>query len=667
MIDFKWHNVQAPGAFNRRVHEIVSHIVAAEYKDAKDLYHRSSDKVKGLFEPIKDHIVPVVMPSKKWFNKSMTTKGEGQWIIPPLPHKSFVDGSERKKTDQYFKPTPVDAGWLPESLDIVGDRKFRTKNSTDKFDKEWYQSWDADSEITRRMRDFASQETYRRMNGYWFFNNGKKTYITGKYYCFLNYTYTDKGARFEYRERDRKWFLFWEYCKWHPYCLGMIIPKPRRVGDTSKALLLMMEEVTRGIGKNVGMQSKDEKSADKAWNTMMAKIWESWPAFWKPTNDGFGTKRLRFKRGTNRAVNSTKSHTQSFMDYGSTDPHHYDSQKLEFFYSDEGGKWNPKKGANVTILQLWDKVKETLGQGAGKVGVALFASTVEEMTQAGGDKYQKLYGNSSVKFVNGTRTTSGLFQIFFPAEESLEGFIDKYGFPVIHPPDEKTYAFLAQKAASQTDIDINLSELKLGAREALKQRKSQAAKGGKEDENQQARKYPQTEEEAFTAATAINPLSGAAAAAARLSHIRTIRSEEGSELYRRGFLEWVGDPFRIGSKLMFREKRKGERGWIYVSRRRGFLHIDNEEDNRVRPTDMGFEQDKFMPWGVNYHAGWDPYDGQLKDEDSGTLSDGAFVVIEKPNPLAVGVAGERDMEKPSAGTGLEQYNWSSGNCSCHYL
>lgn len=660
MIDYRWHNVQAPGAFNQRIHDIVTHIVAAHYKDAKDLYHKSSDKVKNLFEVIGDHIVPIVMPSSKWFNKSLKTKGEGQWIIPPIPHKTFIEGHERKSEDQYFRPVRVEQGWYPDNLDKTGVAKFQSGNKG-AYDREWYQSENGDVHITKRMRDFAKRETYRRMNGHWFYNNGRKTYITGPYYVFLNYTFTEKGKNFEYRERDRKWFLFWDYCKWHPKCLGMIVPKPRRVGDTSKTLSIMMEEVTRGIGKNVGMQSKDEKSADKAWNTMFKRIWESWPAFWKPTNQGFTSKAIKFGKSHNRHVSSRKSYTGSYVDYGSTDPHHYDSQKLNFFYSDEGGKWNPKKGANVTILQLWDKVKETMAQGNKKTGMAMFASTVEEMTAAGGDKFQRLYYESSITNIKGTRTISGLFQFFSKAEESFEGFIDRYGMPVIHPPDPKTLKYLRTEAAkiveNDPDVTLDLDELELGAREALAVRLRTESRGGTDKENQQRRKFPQSIEDAFIADTKGNPLP-AASAAARISAINSIRNEYGRELYRRGILEWDGPPFQVGSKLFFRETKYG---WLYVSRDRGFLHVDNDEANRVRPTDMGLEKDRYMPYGDKYHSGWDPYDGYMKDPERSVLSDGAFLVIEKPNPNAVGIDGELDINKPSAGPGLEQYNWVSGN------
>ena len=64
---------------------------------------------------------------------------------------------------------------------------------------------------TKKEIEFIGQEWDRRTNGYWFYNCGVPTYIDGWHYFYLNYWQLDNGLP-EYRDRDRKFFLFARYC-----------------------------------------------------------------------------------------------------------------------------------------------------------------------------------------------------------------------------------------------------------------------------------------------------------------------------------------------------------------------------------------------------------------------------------------------------------------------
>ena len=51
----------------------------------------------------------------------------------------------------------------------------------------------------------------------------------------------------------------------------------------------------------------------------------------------------------------------------------------------------------------------------------------------GGDNFKKLYEDSDVKLRNSNgQTKSGLYSLFIPMEWNMEGFIDRYGLPVMH-------------------------------------------------------------------------------------------------------------------------------------------------------------------------------------------------------------------------------------------
>jgi hypothetical protein len=79
------------------------------------------------------------------------------------------------------------------------------------------------------LQQYREQEWDRRMNGFWFYNNGKPTYITGLHYFYLSHWVIDIGYP-SFRIPDLKWFYFWEYCVEDPDCFGMNEVTQRRQG-----------------------------------------------------------------------------------------------------------------------------------------------------------------------------------------------------------------------------------------------------------------------------------------------------------------------------------------------------------------------------------------------------------------------------------------------------
>ena len=68
--------------------------------------------------------------------------------------------------------------------------------------------------------DYIEEEFRRRRDGLWFMNNGEPTYITGSHYMFIQWSHIDVGYP-DYRDANRKFFVFWEACKLDPDCMGM--------------------------------------------------------------------------------------------------------------------------------------------------------------------------------------------------------------------------------------------------------------------------------------------------------------------------------------------------------------------------------------------------------------------------------------------------------------
>jgi len=67
--------------------------------------------------------------------------------------------------------------------------------------------------------DYIEQEFDRRELGFWFYNNGVKTYISGAHYMYLQWTSIDVGYP-DFREANRIFFLYWEACKADSRCFG---------------------------------------------------------------------------------------------------------------------------------------------------------------------------------------------------------------------------------------------------------------------------------------------------------------------------------------------------------------------------------------------------------------------------------------------------------------
>ena len=68
--------------------------------------------------------------------------------------------------------------------------------------------------------DYIEEEFSRRDNGFWYYNKGVPTYITGTHYMYLQWSKIDVGQP-EFREANRLFYLFWEACKADKRCYGM--------------------------------------------------------------------------------------------------------------------------------------------------------------------------------------------------------------------------------------------------------------------------------------------------------------------------------------------------------------------------------------------------------------------------------------------------------------
>lgn len=342
-----------------------------------------------------------------------------------------------------------------------------------------YKDYKKEIEFIRRM-------WYHRMNGYWFFNFGKPTYITGRHFYYLNYWTMDTNEgenRPQYRDRDRKEYIFKEYCwtsnetfkhldsegfaikgedgkyemidikdnhgKPIRICLGYVQPKNRRSGNTNKALCDGLEVLTRTIGTDgLGVQSYSNDNAEEHFKMKLMPAYDKLPLWNKPlTSSGRTSDTLKFDVGKNEYGEETLETKATYATTSS--PSFYDGKKLIYILVDECGK---TPSSVCSVLKRHEVTRHVLAQGNGRLihGMCSLPSTSDEMAD-GAFEYRFLASTSNFyQRVRATgQTFSGMFRLFVSATEGLDGFIDSYGYSV----KDKILPHQSAEGFSQTALD----------------------------------------------------------------------------------------------------------------------------------------------------------------------------------------------------------------------
>lgn len=389
-------------------------------------------------------------------------------VLPKKPPRSEILFHDLPKAMQLWQRIP-----MPEELQRI--------RSMD----EWLEK---PTEFRKKFHLYIEQEFQRRRDGVWFYNNGEPTYITGRHYMFLQWSKIDIGYP-SYLAFQREIFLHMAACEADPRCFGQLYTKCRRSGYTNVCSAVLVDEASQVKEKLLGIQSKTGKDAQE--NIFMKKvvaIFRSYPFFFKPIQDGTTNPRmeLAFREPSKRITKSNKTSQRgdalnSVINWKNTTNNAYDGEKLHMLYLDEAGKWEKPSD----IREAWRIERTCLIVGKRIVGKALVGSTVNPMDK-GGDEYRGLWADSDPNERNNNgRTRSGLYRIFIPAYDALEGFFDKYGNPVVDDPPQSVHIH---------GIDNGIIDQ--GSKTYLKnERKS--FKDDPSELNEIIRQFPFTEDEAF--------------------------------------------------------------------------------------------------------------------------------------------------------------------------
>ena len=398
-----------------------------------------------IVEPIKDHVVKRLNKHKKWeygYNKehdiviiSKTGKigkiYEIQNLRIALPEIDNPYKRSNKKLEQYwevFKPKPE-------------LKKIKTI-----FD------WKAYPEAFKlKLHDYIDEEFKRREEGFWFYNKGIPTYITGTHYMYLQWSKIDVGQA-EFREANRLFFIFWEACKADERSYGMCYLKNRRSGFSFMASGETVNMATISSDARFGVLSKSGADAKKMFTDKIVPISVNYPFFFKPIQDGMDRPktelayRVPASRFTRKKLETNEQLEEiigldTTIDWKNTGDNSYDGEKLALLVHDEAGKWEKPEN----ILNNWRVTKTTLRLGSKIIGKCMMGSTSNALDK-GGRNYKKIYYDSDVTKRNRNgQTSSGLYSLFIPMEWNYEGYIDTYGYPVFDTPKQAVEGIDGQK------------------------------------------------------------------------------------------------------------------------------------------------------------------------------------------------------------------------------
>ena len=438
---------------------------------------------QSLYKVLKDHIKPKVLKRmnrySKWeygYNKehdivviSKTGKIGEIYEIQNLKIALPVENKTHKFEADKWEYTPY-----PKVL-----KKIKSVFDWEQYPLDFKEKW----------YDYIDEEFNRREQGFWFYNKGNATYITGTHYMYLQWSKIDVGQP-DFRESNRLFYIFWEACKADPRSYGMCYLKNRRSGFSFMASGECVNMATISSDSRFGILSKSGPDAKKMFTDKVVPISVNYPFFFKPIQDGMdrpktelayrvpATKYTRKKLETNQQLQEIDG-LDTTIDWKNTGDNSYDGEKLKLLVHDESGKWERP----TNILNNWRVTKTCLRLGSRIIGKCMMGSTSNSLDK-GGDNFKKLYNDSDVTQRNANgQTRSGLYSLFIPMEWNYEGYIDSYGLPVFQTPNKPV------EGPQGEIIDLGVIEYWDNEVDGLKQDQDAL--------NEFYRQFPRTEKHAF--------------------------------------------------------------------------------------------------------------------------------------------------------------------------
>jgi hypothetical protein len=393
--------------------------------------------------------------------------------LPQPPDWGLIDGFGLPAFDQVFKHEQI-----PERLKIL-ESDIRRKRLRDRSRKESrflferFVNEDVWFELENNSKDFQYEISwikrmwYYREFGKWIFINGKITYLPNWFWFFLNWFplegVKEHDGRPSYRDRDRQWFIAQQYAATTTEApvydrsgeiilladgtpkmqnmgartvFGTNVLKHRRAGDTSKALSIILNTASSFYEHYNGIQGNKESTAEGIYKEKLLFAFKKMPFFFLPDMPNFNhASELVFRSPEFRGGLNSK------IDYATTALRHfYDGKKLTYIFSDEVGKT-----IGESVDRRHEVLKRCIAPGVKIQGFMMNASTVDEMELTSAKEFEKLSRASHFdnRMPNG-QTQSGLLNLYWPSYTSYEGFIDRFGMPIINEPTKDQVPYMGR-------------------------------------------------------------------------------------------------------------------------------------------------------------------------------------------------------------------------------
>ena len=386
--------------------------------------------------------------------------------LPATPKSCW--SRSKKKEEQYWERQE-----LPKELSKI---------------KSIFQWNDLPSDFKDRHVDYIEQEFDYRESGMFFKNNGTSSYVTGSHYMYLQWTSIDVGYP-DFREANRIFWIYWEACRADKRSFGMDYLKIRRSGFSFMGSSECINVGTLARDARVGILSKTGSDSKKMFTDKVVPINSRLPFFFKPIMDGMDKPKTELafrvpaskitKKNMFTVLNDDMEGLDTTIDWKNTDDNSYDGEKLLLLVHDESGKWIKPNN----ILNNWRVTKTCLRLGSKIIGKCMMGSTSNALSKGGGN-FKKLYEDSDITSRNRNgQTKSGMYSLFIPMEWNMEGFIDRFGFPVLHNPDKPVLG-IDNEMITQGAIDYWQAEV-------------DSLKDDADALNEFYRQFPRTESHAF--------------------------------------------------------------------------------------------------------------------------------------------------------------------------
>lgn len=421
----------------------------------------------------------------------------------------LVDGYGLRPEDQYFRhqemPSKISNIWQ-----VVARKNSVPVKEVSKEDV--YNEIDSNRGYYKAEIKFIQREIQRKYIGYWFFNNGKPTYINGWHYFFLNYWWLDNSGTIpfggkpkmhenlaNYRDKQRRMSLFYEWAytyktKRFSHCVtfrennevrqkhfnetaavneflrackkqgifafadrgkyvehgekrtiaGVVHPKTRREGYTAFICCIGYCMITDTTGKGMFIQGLNFSDAkDEVFQKKIVPSVFNLQFFFSPYHDNSRYEKPADEYNFNYPESLLKQERAGVIPpalgssirpftskYRATD-----GKKGGVYYGDECGKTDESGGFDDIEIKWNNVIKRTLQVGDKLVGFGMLGSTVGDMSGGGGAAFSRLAKQSHYRTLSNNGTTvSELINVFFPAYDGMNGFIDIHGMSVVNDP-----------------------------------------------------------------------------------------------------------------------------------------------------------------------------------------------------------------------------------------